>query len=240
MLREMEEPAGADVTILLDGTAGQLLGHAPDTNFELAVRAAGSIADFALRAGRGVSLLRHERSWRQLRLTADGGGRRALLEALAEAQPNASAPLVDALRHLRAEGSRLLRAQSLTLVSLSLDHHLVRALVGLREDGVRLTLLYVVGASFAGAAAEGASLLLPFLPPRDTAGGARDGAALFGPAAPAAPSRAAGAELPTEARALLLSLSSAGIPCLTLSRDDNLMRRSRWQHRTASASSAGR
>ena len=112
----------------------------------------------------------------------------------------------------------------MTLVSLSLDHRLVRALVGLREDGVRLALLYVAGASFAGAAVEGASLLLPFLPPRDTAGPARDGATLVGLAAPAAPAGAAGAELPTEARSLLLSLSSAGIPCLTLGRDDNLVR----------------
>ena len=238
MLREMEEPAGADVTILLDGTAGQLLGHAPDTNFELAVRAAGSIADFALRAGRGVSLLRHERSWSQVRLTADGSGRRALLEALAEAQPNASTPLVDALRHLHADGSRLLRAQSVTLVSLSLDHHLVRALSGLREDGIRLALLYVVGASFSGAAAEGTSVLLPFLPPRDTGGGARDGAALSGSAAPAAPG-AVSAELPTEARALLLSLSSAGVPCLTISRDDDFVRTlSLWHYDRLSRAAA--
>ena len=97
MLREMDEPAGADITMLLDGTAAQLVGDPPDTNFELAVRAAGSVADFALRAGRGVSLLRHERNRRLVRLTADGGGRRTLLEALAEAQANASAPLVERL-----------------------------------------------------------------------------------------------------------------------------------------------
>ena len=86
MIREMDEPAGADVTLLLDGTADQLQGEAPDTNFELAVRAAGSIADFVLRANRGVTLLCHERNWRQVRLTADGSGRRALLQALAETQ----------------------------------------------------------------------------------------------------------------------------------------------------------
>jgi uncharacterized protein (DUF58 family) len=79
MLREMEEPAGADITMLLDGTAGQLVGKAPENNFELAVRAAGSIADFILRHGRGLTLVSHERERRDLRLTADGGGRRALL-----------------------------------------------------------------------------------------------------------------------------------------------------------------
>ncbi|MFH0915618.1 MAG: DUF58 domain-containing protein [bacterium] len=222
MLREMEEPAGADITMLLDGTAGRLVGEPPDTNFELAVRAAGSIADFALRSGRGVNLLRHERNWRQVRLTADGGGRRTLLEALAEAQPNASAPLVNALRHLRTDGPHLLRAQSVTLVSISLDHQLVSTLIGLREHGVRLALLYVAGGSFAGPAAGAA--LLPFLPPRETAAVPRDGAAAVSSAGSGAPLRAAGPSLPTEARALLLSLSSAGIPCLTLASDDDLAR----------------
>lgn len=224
MLREMEEPAGADIAILLDGTARRLLGEPPDTNFELAVRAAGSIADFALRAGRGVNLLRHERNWRQVRLTADGSGRRTLLEALAEAQPNASAPLVNALRHLRTDGPHLLRAQSVTLVSISLDHQLVSTLIGLREHGVRLAVLYVVGVPFAGAAAGAAAPLLPFLPPRDTAGAARDGAVTLSSATSGAPPGAAGPNLPTEARALLLSLSSAGIPCLTLGPADDLVR----------------
>ncbi len=244
MLREMDEPAGSDITLLLDGTAAQLLGHAPDTNFELAVRAAGSVADFALRANRSVSLLCHERNWRQVRLTADGSGRRTLLEALAEAQPNASAPLVNALRHLRTDGSHLLRAQTVTVVSMSLDQQLMRTLIGLREDRVRLALLYVVGGSFGGAAAGAAAPLLPFLPPRrgDALAGTGGKAVLYGAAPPGmsadggAPAATAGAELPVETRALLLSLSSAGIPCMTLSRGDDLVRSlSLWQtgHRRA-------
>ena len=104
------------------------------------------------------------------------------------------------------------------MVSISLDQQLVRTLIGLRDDGVRLALLYVIGASFAGAAAGAAAPLLPFLPPRDTAGAARGGAASPRSALSGAPAEAAGAELPTEARALLLSLASAGIPCLTLGR----------------------
>jgi uncharacterized protein (DUF58 family) len=210
MLREMDEPAGSDITLLLDGTAARLLGDTWDTNFELAVRAAGSVADFALRSGRSVSLLCHERSWRQVRLTADGSGRRTLLEALAEMRPNASAPLVNALRHVRADSSHLLRAQSVTVVSLSLDQQLVRTLIGLREDRVRLAFLYVAGGSFAREMAEASGSLLPFLPPRE-----RD---------------TFGSELPLESRTLLLSLAAAGIPCLTLSRGEDLARSlSLWQ-----------
>ncbi len=220
MLREMEEPAGADITVLLDGTAAQLVGTTPDTNFELAVRAAGSIADFALRSGHGVSLLRHEHSLQQTRLTADGSGRRILLETLAEAQPTASAPLFNALHHLRTDGPHLLRVQSVTLVSMSLDQQLMRALIALRESGVRLAFLYTVGTSFAQAVKDAAPIL-PFLPPRDVTGSASHKDHLD-------PSLGSG--LTAETRALLLSLSSAGIPCLTLNRGDDLARfLSRWQ-----------
>ena len=48
MLREMDDPTSGDITVLLDGTAAQVVGEAPQTNFELAVQAAGSVADFVL------------------------------------------------------------------------------------------------------------------------------------------------------------------------------------------------
>jgi uncharacterized protein (DUF58 family) len=225
MLREMEEPAGSEVTLLLDGTAQEVGGEAPDNNFELAVRAAGSVADFALRAGRGVNLLRHERVWRQTRLAAGGGGRPALLEALAEAQADAPAPFVNALRHLHGNGSYLLRAQSVTLVSMSLSHQLVRALVTLREDGVRLAVLYVPGLSFQRTT-SGPVGLLPFLPPRAAPGSADNDGFSLGDMDVVD----SGAGLSTEARTLLLSLASAGIPSLTLDRGDDLVRTlSLWQ-----------
>ena len=215
MIREMDEPAGADVTLLLDGTAERLVGEPPDTNFELAVRVAGSIADYVLRANRGVTLLCHERTWRHLRLTADGSGRRALLQGLAETKPNASAPLVNALRHLRTDGSHLLHSQSVTIVAVSLDRHLVRALHHLHDDGARLAFVYVSPGGFTSQAAGEMSTLLPFLPPAsmpaDNAGGGASGAT--------------SGSLTAETRALLLALSSAGIPCLTLERGDDLVRR---------------
>jgi len=225
MLREMEEPAGSEVTLLLDGTSEEVGGKASDSNFELAVRAAGSVADFALRAGRSVNLLTHERVWRQKRLTASAGGRRALLEVLAEAQANAPVPFVNALRHLHGNGSYLLHAQSVTVVSMSLTHQLVRALVTLHEDGVRLSVLYVPGRSFERAT-SGPDALLPFLPPRAVPSSAGDSRVSPGDRDPFD----SGAGLSTEARALLLSLASAGIPSLTLDRGDDLTRAlSLWQ-----------
>ena len=221
MLREMEEPAGADITLLLDGTSAQVTGDLPDNNFELAVKVAGSIGDFLLRAGRGLSLLCHERTLRQERLTADGGGRRALLQALAETQPTAAAPLAAGLQRLRSGDSRLLRRQSITVISISLDLQLVRALLELRDEGARPAFVYVDGASFTRA--ESPSSLLPFLPPKRPRGTEPAGAAPPDPALPVeSAADSAGSGLSTEARALLLSLSSAGIPCVTLDRGDDL------------------
>jgi uncharacterized protein (DUF58 family) len=219
MLREMEEPAGTDITIILDGSANQVVGPGPDTNFELAVRAAGSIADYALRSGRGVTLICHERSRRQVRLTPDGGGRRTMLETLAETRANASAPLGLVLRSLLVDRLSPLRSQTLTLVGMTLDRHMVRALLGLREDGVKLAFLYVPGFSFAGG--TGFSLL-PFLPGE----GAR-------PNAPAL-------DLPADIRALLLSLSSAGVRCLTLKHGDDLVKSlSAWEGGRPGRAAAG-
>jgi uncharacterized protein (DUF58 family) len=218
MIREMEEPAGADVTLLLDGTADQIRGEFPDNNFELAVRVAGSVADFVLRANRGVSLLCHERSWRQLRLTADGSGRRALLQALAEAQPSANAPLANALRRLRSDGAQVLQAQSITVISISLDRHLVRNLLQLRENGARLAFVYVDGGSFSAHTGDKKSSLLPFLPPASPRADTEMPEAMDF-------SGSSGTSLSSEARASLLSLSSAGIPCLTIEHGDDLVRR---------------
>jgi uncharacterized protein (DUF58 family) len=229
MLREMEEPAGSDITLLLDGSADMVVGNAPDTNFELAVRAAGSIADYALRMGRGVSFISHEIDRRQVRLTADGGGRRVLLETLAETRPDATAPLAMVLRRLLAERTSQLRSQSLTLVGMTLDAQMARALVSLREDGVSLSFVYVPGFSFAGGSAS-----LPFLPPGRKAGGRGAGGRGNGRGAAGA-SGGAGAqplpgELPVEVRALLLQLANAGIRCVTLAYGDDLVRNlSVWQ-----------
>jgi uncharacterized protein (DUF58 family) len=230
MLREMEEPTGADVTLLLDGTADAVVGEPPDNNFELAVKAAGSIADFALRAGRGVSLICHERTWRQERLTADGAGRRALLHSLAETRPDAPTPLAAVLRRLRVGGPHLLRAESVTIISISLDPQLTRALVDLREAGARVAFLYVVAASFAPPDASTISYLLPFLPPRGVDRVSEHTSPSSATRRVVQRAVSSAYALPTELKSLLLSLTAAGIPCQTIGRDDNLIRRlSLWR-----------
>jgi uncharacterized protein (DUF58 family) len=235
MLREMEEPAGNEVTILLDGTADAVNGNGPDTNYELAVRATGSVADFALRAGRSVNLLRHEHIWHHTRLTPDGNGRRRLLESLAEAQADASAPLLNALRHLHTGESLPLRAQTVTVVCLSLSRQLVRALVTLHDDGVRVSVLYAPGHSFSRSESYGA--LLPFLPPHDDPHLEKS----EGPSPyPGETRDPASATLSNQDKALLSALAAAGIPSITLEPGDDLTRTlTLWQTTRRHRSSDG-
>jgi hypothetical protein len=142
-----------------------------------------------------------------------------MLETLAETRANASAPLGMVVRNLLVDRLSPLRSQTLTLVSMTLDRHMTRALLGLREDGVKLAFLYVPGFSFGGGAI---SSLLPFLPGE------------------ASRSHAPAPEMPADIRALLLSLSSAGVRCLTLKQGDDLAKGlSAWQGGRPGRAAAG-
>jgi len=160
MLREMEEPAGGDVTLLLDVPSELAAGTAPDTNVELAVEALGAIADFALRAGRAVTVLLPQDEWRRERLTPGVDGRALLLESLARVAPHRSTRLGSSLRALLGrDGRRSGRPEGVVLVVLALDAELEHVLLRLRDEGLQVSIVCVDGASFgsrAGAAGDDA------------------------------------------------------------------------------------
>lgn len=151
MLRETEDTTSGEVAVLLNGAV-------PGDEFELAVEAAGSLADYALRAGHAVALLLPENSWRPLRLTPDARSHRRLLEILAGATPRGLAQLGTSLRALVADDRGIARMRSLTLVLLSLDAGLVRTLIALRGEGLHVSVVLVAGDA---AAAGGGAAPLP-------------------------------------------------------------------------------
>jgi len=148
MLREMDDTGGGDITLLLDGAAAHVVGEPPETSFELAVRAAGSVAGFALRAGRPVTLLLHENDWRPARLSPDTNGHHRLLESLARVTPHTASQLGRSLKALLAGVGSAARAQTLTLVVLALDRPLAHSLIELRHEGLQVSVIHVASASF--------------------------------------------------------------------------------------------
>ena len=142
MLREMNDPAGGDVTVLLDGTRTCVGGSPPYANYELAVQAAGSAADFALRAGRTVDLVLHGSRPQRVHLLPGPEGGRRLLENLAAAVPDAETPLCRALPGLRLDRGPG-RPQSLWVVALYMEAELAQALLAVRAAGARVSVVSV-------------------------------------------------------------------------------------------------
>ena len=166
MLREMNDPGAGEVTVLLDGARSCVGGSPPYADFELAVQAAGSAADFALRAGRTVDLVLHGSRPRRVHLPPGPDGGRQLLETLAAAVPDAGTPLYRTLPGLRLDRGPG-RPQSLWVVALCLEDELARALLAVRSQGVRVGVVSVAprfpagdGSAVPGAPGMGALISL--------------------------------------------------------------------------------
>jgi uncharacterized protein (DUF58 family) len=154
MLREMEAAAEDDLTVLLSGAAAHDAGEPPDSSFETAVRAAGSMAAFTLRSGHAVSLLLAEQGWRPVRLTSDASSRRRLLAALAQAEPTGPARLGPSLPGI-VGGRAQVRQRVLALVVLHMDRDLVGALLKLRRQGVSVSVVHVTDDAGGGVPGRG-------------------------------------------------------------------------------------
>lgn len=166
MFREMDEPVGSDVVVVLDVPSSLVAGTPPETNVELAVQAAGSIADFSLRAGRTVTMLLHQGEWRHDRFTPGVEGRALLLESLARVTPSGSARLGSSLRLVLGRDGRWSQPLgAVVLVVLALGRELEHAVLRLRDDRLQTAVVYVDGSTFepgAAATREDEPLALTF------------------------------------------------------------------------------
>ena len=160
MLRETEDPTDGGVTVLLNGAAAQRRrASRRTTNFELAVEAAGSIADYAL-----AHRARHHAAAARERLAADpphAGRRRPRASAgdprrrRRRAGWRSSAPRCG--RSSPAAAGRSARGW-LILVVLALDRRArARARSPSRREGLRVAVVHVAADSFAPAAAAESS-----------------------------------------------------------------------------------
>jgi uncharacterized protein (DUF58 family) len=160
MVKELEDSPRDETAVLLDAEAGSVVGTAPDSSFELAVRAAGSIVKSHAHRGRRAGLIVNGlRPAYQRVHSVDGDWHRAL-EILAAVEADGHAPLANMLAD---EGGPASRAVELTVVTSTLSPRLVERLAHRSLANHPASLVYVEPGSFAGSGAG------PQLPAADSA-----------------------------------------------------------------------
>jgi uncharacterized protein (DUF58 family) len=125
MVKELEDSPRDETAVLLDADASVLVGTAPDSSFELAVRAAGSILKSqAARGRRGALIVNGLRPVYQRVHSFDGDWQRAL-EILAAVEPDGHSAVANVLAD---EAGPAARAVELTVVTSALAPRLVERL----------------------------------------------------------------------------------------------------------------
>jgi uncharacterized protein (DUF58 family) len=147
MVKELEDSPRDEVAVLLDGDPAGAAGTPPDSSFDVAVRAAGSILRAQVRSGRRCVLLLNTAGRETQAVTSEGPEWQRALELLAAAEPDARSPAAALLRS--ADGPAA-RALELVVVTSSAERPLVDRLLERALTRRPVALVHVDAASFAG------------------------------------------------------------------------------------------
>ena len=147
MVKDLEDSPRDEVAVLLDGDPAGVTGSPPDSSFDVAVRAAGSILRAQVRSGRRCVLLLNTAGRETQVVSSEGPEWQRALELLAAAEPDAAGPAAALLRSAAAPAARSLE---LVVVTSRVQRSLVDRL--LQRAGTRrpVALVHVEPESFAG------------------------------------------------------------------------------------------
>ena len=149
MVKELEDAPRDEIAVLLDGDAAVVAGEPPETTFDVAVRAAGSILLAHVRRKRRCVLVLNSAAREEQPVGSEAGDWPRALELLAAAEPTARTP---AFALLEASGSAVARSLELVVVTSRVDAPLVDRLVQRALSRRGVSLVFVEPASFAGRA----------------------------------------------------------------------------------------
>jgi uncharacterized protein (DUF58 family) len=149
MVKELEDAPRDETAVLLDADAGAVAGVAPDSSFELQVRAAGSLLKSHASRGRRAALIVNSASRPYQRVHSFDGDWLRAFELLAAVEPDGPMPVAAMLAD---EGGPTGRAIDLTVVTASLSPRLVDRLLQRMMSRHAATLVYVERGSFGEAA----------------------------------------------------------------------------------------
>jgi uncharacterized protein (DUF58 family) len=145
MVKELEDAPRDETAVLLDADAAAVAGEAPDSSFELQVRAAGSILKAHASRGRRATLIVNSASRPYQRVHSFDGDWLRALELLAAVEPDGPTPVTAMLAD---EGGHAGRALELTVVTASLTPRLTERLLQRMLSRHSATLVYVERESF--------------------------------------------------------------------------------------------
>jgi uncharacterized protein (DUF58 family) len=146
MVKELEDAPRDESAVLLDADAGCVVGSPPDSSFELAVRAAGSILRAYAKRGRRSSLVVNAAAPVYQRVHSFEGDWHLALEILASVVPDGHIPVAHMLTDETAPAPR---AMELTVVTSTVSTKLVERLIQRAFAHHPATLVYVNPRSFA-------------------------------------------------------------------------------------------
>ena len=146
MVKELEDAPRDETAVLLDADASAVAGVAPDSSFELQVRAAGSLLKSHASRGRRAALIVNSASRPYQRVHSFDGDWLRAFELLAAVEPDGPTPVAAMLAD---EAGPAGRALELTVVTASLSPLLVDRLLQRMMSRHAATLVYVERASFA-------------------------------------------------------------------------------------------
>jgi uncharacterized protein (DUF58 family) len=146
MVKELEDAPRDETAVLLDADAATVAGTAPDSSFELQVRAAGSILKAHAAHGRRAALIVNSATRPYQRVHSFDGDWHRALEVLASVEPDGPTPVTGMLAD---EAGPAGQAIELTVVTASLTSRLAERLLHRMLSRHAATLVYVDPTSFA-------------------------------------------------------------------------------------------
>jgi uncharacterized protein (DUF58 family) len=146
MVKDFDDAARDEVAVILDADAAPVVGTAPASSFEAQVRAAGSILQAHVRAGRRSVLVVNGAQPRVQEVHTAGGEWRQALELLASVEADGPEPVTSVLSD---EASPAARALELVVVTAALTTALADRLAQRARTRRRVSLVFVDAGSYA-------------------------------------------------------------------------------------------
>ena len=146
MVKELEDDLRDAVVVLLDCDSAGAVGTPPDSSFDTAVRAAASILKLHASRGRRATLVTTGTARDVVQMRTLDGDFRAVLDALARAEPDASYGLARSLGRGQSPAGQ---AGELVVVTAILEPPTVEALLG-AVTRQRVSVVWIDGPSFVG------------------------------------------------------------------------------------------